>query len=74
MNNLSQQQLVNMLRDAVAQAGGVNKYARLQGISNACVSRTLSGDLPVGTTIAACLGYMPVTRFEPIRREIVHAP
>lgn len=67
-DQVSKPDIVRMLRTAVDEAGGVRKFADKRNISASLISDTLSGRRDVSTTIATTVGYMPVTRFEPIRR------
>lgn len=47
---LTEQQAWNLLRQAVDQAGGVCKLAKIVGISSPAISRSLHGHTPIRHT------------------------
>lgn len=57
-----------LLFAACEQAGGIRKFAMQRGISPSLISAALNGDRDISSTVAIAVGYMPVTRFEPIKR------
>lgn len=62
---VSREDVVSLLRDAVAQAGGQRRWAEAVGVNANDVSSVLSGRRAAGRSILAALG---VTR-ETVRRQ-----
>ncbi len=66
---ITQSELRTVLVNKINDAGGVCAFAKQAGVSHALVSRTASGELEIGPSIANALGYVAVTFFVPVRGE-----
>ena len=64
---LTQDQIVQQLRNAVSQAGGIRPWARANGFAAGHICNVLRG-APVTARLANTLGYAACTRFVPVLR------
>jgi hypothetical protein len=65
---VTKQHIRDLVFASCEQAGSIRKFAAVRHVSASLISATLAGERDVSTAFAATVGYMPVTRFEPISR------
>lgn len=65
---LSSAEVLAAIRQAVNAAGSQAAFSRKCGIAPSIVSEVLSGAKPAPPAMVVGAGFMPVTRYVPIRR------
>lgn len=65
MKNLSPEEMLNLLKDAVKKAGSQKAWAEANNVSPQYVSDCLNMARQIGISVALPLGYVPVTVYVP---------